>query len=49
MSGLSLNPRHGSYERAYSRTMTLGGAGLSEAIELQEIADHDSGEAAHED
>lgn len=35
VSGFSLNPRHGSYDHTYFRTMTNPGPGSSEHIEME--------------
>ncbi|KIY03916.1 uncharacterized protein Z520_00608 [Fonsecaea multimorphosa CBS 102226] len=35
VSGFTINPRHGSYDRTYFRTMTNPGPSSSEHIELE--------------
>lgn len=48
VSGFSINPRHGSYDQTYFRTMTNPGPSSSEHIEMETML-NDGGRNDHDD
>ncbi|CAD0084743.1 unnamed protein product [Aureobasidium vineae] len=44
LAGTTINPRHGAYGRTYARNIPYPGAAGSEAIEMEDMMQHDKWE-----